>query len=573
MDREGEHLHSIEDGVYKRTSVSQIRNFKGCEVSWGFDKIERVERGEPSKGQKVGIQGHDENERFLKYGADVRGEIARAGASMLEPYAATFPFNKGNGLVEVSLSEPTLRTRGGVEFVGYIDYACLIDNVARIVDHKFNKNIKKYPVTVDDLENDEQAIIYGWWGVNHFKTDRAFFELHRYQTEGKRLFEPVGRMFHRDELGDKFLGLSEFVDTRMSPAVKATRARDLKPNTAHCSKYGGCNYERICPYSPRNRFISSVNPDWTPPAADTAPKKKGSSMGLLDVLPGGNAALASNPVVTGAAATPGDGYPPFFARIPASTCKAEGSYGVEGKAATFKIVMEGVAYFIREGRTIQVKPDAMVVDLGGEAHASVAAPKSETPATQATAGGSVTPGDAPASNLGGVGKILKVDDSGLPNAADVAAAKAAAAAEAAQTAAAAAANTTQTPAANTTPATGAPETAEEKKKRGRPAGSKNGIVLLIDCACSSETTDLNRVVADYAKALAAEAKIPDLRLAPKKDGNADHPMAFGGWKAILAMVILKNLPAGMCSISSSELNEPVIEALCGVAQTVIRGSL
>lgn len=558
-ERVGEHKPSIEGGIYKRTSVSQIRSFKSCEVAWGMDKIDHVPRAPPTKGQDTGTQGHGEVEILLKDGADIRGPIARAGDSMLTPYTAAWPSKGGFGLVEWPLIGPAMRTHGGVEIIGYPDFSLLLNDIAIVIDHKFKKKIalppKGYGTSIEELADDEQAIIYGHWAAEHYRTELAFFELHQYQTEGKKIFEPVSRLFTATELAEKFEALIEFVDKQMAPAAKATRARDLKPNTASCAKYRGCQYARICPFSPQNRFIASIDPTWQPPAAI---KKEGSTLGLLDVV---NPTLPNTPPPSGTAATTlfAPSYPAAFHRIPVLACKPENAYGlVDGKSATFKIEMQGVYYFIRDGKTIPMTATDTVVDLGGAAYVKTDAailapdaPKSE-PNGAAAPGTGLTPGGRP--------RIPIVD---VPSTETAAATTAPA--------------TTTTPAATTATANPSADPAAKpeeatKGKRGRPAGSTNGITLLIDCACSTETTDLNVLVASFAKQLAEKAGLPDLRLAPKKETDGgDHPLAFGGWRAVLSMAVLNNLPKGDCSINSGELNDPVIEALAGVAAKVIRG--
>ena len=78
-------------------------------------------------------------------------------------------------------------------------------------------------------------------------------------------------------------------------------------------------------------------------------------------------------------------------------------------------------------------------------------------------------------------------------------------------------------------------------------------------------TDLSKYADDIAKALAAKEKLVDVRCAPK-----DSALAYDGWKALMRASAIKNPPTGLCFIYSGGLNDPVIEGLATVADSVIR---
>ena len=566
---------TIESKTLKRVSVSQVKTFRACEVKWAFDKVERIPRGPPSKGQAVGSEGHNQTEHFLKFGDDVRGPIARAGAEMLEPYLPWAPFNVakrsgfklrglfglspekaaaaeaeyfrylesiGAGNVESALEGPTLFTPKGVEFVGFVDFAVRIaHDYAVVVDHKFKKSIDKYATTVEELSTDEQAILYPFWALQHWKGVRVVrFEHHQYQTQGRLHGSPVGINQTKDEIDDKFAALCNDIDTKLAPLAALDRARDATPNTASCGKYGGCEYAKICPYSPHNRWAAQFTTK--PPGAETP--NKGSIMGLLQSLGSGGKATAPSTVV--ASATP----PGTLRLIKAGDCTPEKEYIMPGgPVGIFKALAGGQAFFLAKADNVprMLPADTEVRDL--EPTPAPVVEVAPPPPVVEVANNTILSSDAPASN---------------PNVSTQAAAPA--------------------PAAEPVPADPKPE----GKKRGRPtkeeAAAKaaaegtpvpsSGFMLLIDCATNQQTTDLNAVVGAWAKKLALETDLLDVRLAPKKNKEGeDHVLAFGGWKGMLAGIARDNVPAGVCSINSSELNDPVIEALAGVASLVVRGGV
>jgi hypothetical protein len=85
---------------------------------------------------------------------------------------------------------------------------------------------------------------------------------------------------------------------------------------------------------------------------------------------------------------------------------------------------------------------------------------------------------------------------------------------------------------------------------------------------SYDYTDLSVLVADLAAQAAAAANVPDVRLADKASN-----LAYGGWRGALAAAALVQSTElrGLCVITTSELSEPVIEALAPRAAVVIRG--
>lgn len=120
----------------------------------------------------------------------------------------------------------------------------------------------------------------------------------------------------------------------------------------------------------------------------------------------------------------------------------------------------------------------------------------------------------------------------------------------------------------------------EPKKRGpkpkteaptgtEPAPVEEGgkLFLLINCSCN-RAVDLAGYVKKLCDEVAQRGGAPDVRL-----GHKNSDLGFGGWKALIAMEAAKAPPSGLCSITSGELADPIIEALIPLAAVVVRGGV
>jgi len=108
----------------------------------------------------------------------------------------------------------------------------------------------------------------------------------------------------------------------------------------------------------------------------------------------------------------------------------------------------------------------------------------------------------------------------------------------------------------------------------------SGFNLFIDCIPSSGAIAFAGYVdARLDTIREAFPDLIDVRLAPKKGKNAegkdvDHPLAYGGWKGVLAAECRLNPPQGnLCALGvyGSEFMQVAIEALEPLAKVVVRG--
>lgn len=599
---------SIEKGRLVRVSVSQIKSFNDCDLKWWLDKRAKLPRKPPSKGQITGDQCHKRIEHFLLTGDDVRGPLERSGASMLEPYVRFAPFNGGPLTVEAELTKPTIFTPGGVEFVGYSDLILppgYMHAGPVIVDHKFKKDLEAYAEREHELREDVQAIVYAAWCLERWPDAKSvLFAHHNHQTQGPRLAYPVQVELDRDFVLDRFVSICSLVDGPMQTAASRITSEEVRfAHEGTCSKFGGCDFLTSCPNAPARRFAHTLIPG-VPRPAITA--KDDPPMGLVDAVrkqmnsaaaPASTAAV--NPAPAAAAPPPAASTvapPPAPAapapaggltRVIVANASAGGLYLLPsgGGLARLEVVSPSGAFFskpdgspVRAGLTDEVidvsNDDVSRSKFGLAPLTSPAEPPAAAPAPAEKPARRMlivdVPGDKPAEP--GAGSAVAPPDQPPParNPEELAAMTTAAPPPAA---------VSSEPPPPTAPA-------DAPKKRGRPPGSgkkvgtmataesvatgeaslPTGLVLCVDCAPNAGAQDLTAYVADLASTVAASASVPDVRFAPK-----DNPLAFMAWRGALAAAARESPPSGLCAIYSSDLAEPVIEALSGLASLVIRG--
>jgi hypothetical protein len=591
---------SIENGRLVRVSVTQIKAFRDCARKWWYDKRAHLPKKPPSKGQAIGDAGHKQIEHYLLTGEDVRGPLARSGSELLEPYVPHAPFQKGPLLVEAAITNPTLFTPKGVEFVGYSDLILPPDVIqagqAIVIDHKFRKDLELYAETKEELRTDDQAIVYAAWCLMRWPSAKSvLFAHHNHQTQGPRLAFAVPVELDREHILDRFAEICSLVDGPMQEAAKRLVDLEVAAREDSCSKFGGCDFLSTCPNAPARRFAQTLIPGVPRPGITL---KEDPNMGLVDAV---RSAMKSTPAAAPATAPAVNSPPPVVAPATAPASAPPAASGGLVRLAVANAV-SGKLYLLPSGGGLArlealsptggffSKPDGSparvglteeVIDVTDDdtSRAHFGLPPLSPPASASAVSTPPAAPEKPARRMLIVDVPNAVAPPDQPPAAknpEELAASAPPAAVSPNAAIAATGSNVPPPAAPEEPA---------KRGRGRPKGSKNasaaaeaiatgeasaslfnGLVLCVDCAPSVGATDLTPYVADLAENLAKSANVPDVRFAPK-----DNPLAFMAWRGALAAAARESPPSGLCSIYSSDLAEPVIEALSGLASLVIRG--
>lgn len=584
-----------DDGTLRAVSPTQYSTFSRCGLRWHFDKKHKLPRRAPGKGALIGGKGHKLIERFLLTGEDVRGPLEMVGAAMLEPYLWAAPFNKGPGIVEGPLLDPRLQTPGGVLITGYYDYYIpgALERWPTVIDHKFKKSLDKWAPTAEELPDDPQAIVYPQWVLTREpQAPGVLFRHHNVQTEGEggRYALPVEIRVTRDDVLRRWGAMAKVIDGPMRaaalvPAVTGQTAEGIPYDTEACGDFGGCDFARICKHSPTNRYLSAMRGTSSLPAGLFGIELPGKSQSATTSKPfTGESVMGLLSQIGVTTAVPVPEVPALLAVVPVSQCKSGGVYMLPGgPVGTFEGMIGSRPIFrLKDGTLKDLETTAEVRDLTAD-------PVANPPAVVAPA--VVDPPKRQRTLL-----LTNEEKAQLPAVAppDVA-------------------ETTQAAGLTHAAAVAAPEvqvttaeaiTQSEKPKRGRPTKAeaeakaalaaavapaetvpaapaqtpvqstpgnvstpgKSPLTLLINVTCP-QATDLAPYVAKLAAALASKHGAPDVRL-----GQKQSDLAFGGWKALLALTALANPPTGLCTIQSGELADPVIEALAPVAAVVGRGS-
>lgn len=552
-----------EDGTLRAVSASSAGTFEMCGLKWYYDKKAKLPKKPMGKGAKIGSQAHDRLDHYLTTGQDVRGPLELVGAAMLEPYLWAAPFNKGPGLVEGPILNPQLMTPGGIRIVGFFDYYVPGTGASDpvIIDHKFKKDLAKWGITEDELRGDPQTLVYGAW-VMAREPDAPGFVMrhHQHQTEGEggRFQEPVEVRMSRDDVLTRFGALSGVIDTDMAAAARVEYKPGGTPavpyNTEACGAFGGCDFARVCPHSPQNRFIAALR-GGSPTAIhilETQYKKtvttEVTAMGLLAQA----AALDISPK-------------PTIPMLAIEQCTPGGVYMLPGgDVGTFEGVIGSRYIFRKKDKGLaDASAGDSVRDMNGDpGTVAIHVPPSAPP---------VAP--QPSAEKEEKKRKLGIVDESTPN---PIAPKDTPPPTPVLTAAPAEVVVRVEEYAIEKPRRGRPTNAEREAKAAveptpaaptAPAGAIPGFFLLIDCACA-KATDLSPYVAEIAKRVAETHNVADVRLSPDKS-----TLDYGRWKAVLGLEALKNPPKGLCVINSGELSNPVIEALSGVASLVVRGGI
>lgn len=528
------------DGTLRCVSPSQAITFQRCGLRWYFGSKAKLPKKPMSKGALVGEKGHAEIETFTTTGQDVRGPLALMGASLLEPYLRHLPFMGGSALVEGALDQPKIQTPGGVLLSGFFDLYVPDPEWPTVIDHKFKKSLDKWGYLIgadayrrfpnvadrssedqEKLKGDPQTVVYGAWALTKTPTAQGVIvRHHQHQTggEGGRFALPAEVRLTRDDLLRRFGVLAEQIDGPMASAARIPYSGEtpegIPYNEMACGDFGGCDFAKQCKHSPSNQFASLLRGTPGPVIKESQPSNNGATMSLLNQI---QKPAAPSP-------TPSEDTKPV-----AQMTQGETAY-IEGVAVKFEGVMGTRAIFRKADRSLQDLPaDARVAT---KAPAPKEAPKAEEPKKaykpiQYEQEAAVAPPDV------------------APETAPVQA---------------------QVPAAPEAPAPAEePKKTRKKAEKAAPEAPTEGLTLLINCDAQGATS-LSTYVRDLAQAIAQKHGTPDLRLARK-----ESDLAFGGWKAILSLAALQNPPKGLCSITSGELADPVIEALTPVATMVVRG--
>lgn len=256
-------------------SPSQLKTKRACFRKWGFQKIDGLEDS-PGRGAILGTAAHAltaehysgrpfahmRDEELVEIHSEAP-KVRRLADALIAHYG-----DVPNPIIEEHLKVP----RDGYMLHGYADLIYTepptrFHERPRVVvcDHKTSKNPERYAMTTDgrpapmhvreeNLRQDEQAIVYGAWALNHFEVEEVDLQWVYVATQGQARTIPIRATVDRAHV-ERHL---EIIDVDAREIVRARKevksAVDLPYNTRSCGDYGGCPFAERCPRSLDDRL-------------------------------------------------------------------------------------------------------------------------------------------------------------------------------------------------------------------------------------------------------------------------------------------------------------------------------
>lgn len=214
-------------------SPSQVHTWRACRRKWSYSRIRpRAE----NRFALFGTNTHSQLEGWLRDQTPPdwttpEGKCAIAGLHLLPPPKT------------VAVEVPLELEFEGVLYVGHIDALGYQDGLVTIIDHKTTGDFK-WAKTTEELEDDPQWIIYGYWAVQAFKAERAQGRWVYYRRKPPAA-EPRDIVATAEELTRRFRELHER-DGKAIVAAAGLPPEELPRNMSHCDAYGGCPYRLEC---------------------------------------------------------------------------------------------------------------------------------------------------------------------------------------------------------------------------------------------------------------------------------------------------------------------------------------
>ena len=225
-------------------SASQISLFKRCKRAWYKRYIEKIK--EPPKPWLIyGVNFHDCIEKIYRkiLGEEVQQkEYDQEIIDLVnEGFRKEVLYVPNKFIPE---KEIKFKINEHASMRGYVD---LIDvSNGKIVDHKTIKGLS-YALTEEDLKQDLQLNIYGYWYLQTLKEkDHVYYrhnQLHKFTPEHSKFTEVVvSRKYVETYWETQVLPyVNEIVDLRSRLDLK-----EYTCNTNACDDYGGCFHKPDC---------------------------------------------------------------------------------------------------------------------------------------------------------------------------------------------------------------------------------------------------------------------------------------------------------------------------------------
>ena len=220
---------------FKRTSASQIKNFRSCKRKWFRESI-LGEKTPPSPGALKGQEIHKQVEDFLLHGVPVKDHLAGALIKMLPSTVVQ------ENQVEYQFN---FQPEGWkVPITGFIDVVF----PEKIVDHKTTSSLN-YALNERTAKIDPQVLIYcgaGLAGELPFEyQDQIRFDLNYVTTKGMTKTRVCSVTLEKDHVEQGLNDLGKTVNEQFIEAKKEGW-QEVQGNYSSCDNFGGCPFKYDC---------------------------------------------------------------------------------------------------------------------------------------------------------------------------------------------------------------------------------------------------------------------------------------------------------------------------------------
>lgn len=246
-----------------KISPSQIQKYRRCPRAYAWEYVAGI-KSPPSPKQEFGSAVHAELAEWLSRAQPPSdtppGRIARQAISK-----NWLPTPSPRLLVEKEFSLPI---NSEIELIGFIDCVepPIKDKVPIVIDHKTTSDLK-WALTVEELAQDPQALIYGAWAMLEFQVPivecRWIYYAASNPLRGARRAagsRPVSVLLDLTSetfvLNSKKLekNIKEITDIRKNARAPTT----LRADPASCDRYGGCYYRENCKLSGLDKLEAAI---------------------------------------------------------------------------------------------------------------------------------------------------------------------------------------------------------------------------------------------------------------------------------------------------------------------------
>jgi hypothetical protein len=253
--------HSVENGIIKRLSVSQVEKFDpttpfGCNRRWWLRYVARLPEPQDAS-QELGEQVHAQIEHYLKTGEDGLGPIARAGKHLM-------PAPGPDLIIEHSIGGTEL-TALGIPFSGRIDLLNPRETPLEVLDWKTSSDIARYAKTPGQLRTSTQMVGYAKWAFGRTASEQLRLSHVYFQTRGRRAAEKITCTVDRETVTLAWRSVETIVGA-MVEVARETESSKVEPNWNACTMGKGCPYSTHCP---RSDLLSSLLDRFKTPADST----------------------------------------------------------------------------------------------------------------------------------------------------------------------------------------------------------------------------------------------------------------------------------------------------------------